>query len=151
MDLLSFKAKVHETCLQLVQGKIDQLKAGLKSFQDAANEETKSSAGDKYETGRAMMHLEKEKLATQLDQALKQQKVLGQLHADKLSQQVQLGSLVKTDSLHFYISVSLGAIKTNPSVMCISAVAPLGQVLLGKAAGDKVTFNGKNYKILEVA
>lgn len=151
MDFSLFKRQLHEACLQSVQDKVDLCHASLKGFQDAANEETKSSAGDKYETGRAMMHLEKEKIASQLDQALKQQKVLRQINPDKVLNKVDLGTLVETNSGLFYISVSLGMLKLAKDVFCISPVSPLGKAMLGKSVGDQVSFNGRNYAISQIA
>ena len=150
MELHTMKLKVHEVCLALIQSRIDGLNNELRGFQAAANEESKSSAGDKYETGRAMMHLEKEKVASQLNQVLKQQKVLRELHPERKSEKVELGSLLSTDQGLFYISISLGLIQTPEKVFCISPVAPLGAAFLGKKPGDLVSFNGKSYKIGEV-
>ena len=47
--------------------------------QEAANEEGKSSVGDKYETGRAMMQIERDKAAQQLDEALKLKNIIDQI------------------------------------------------------------------------
>ena len=41
----------------------------MQAAQASANEESKSSAGDKHETSKAMMQLEIEKLGTQLKEA----------------------------------------------------------------------------------
>lgn len=150
-DLLKFKNLTHEACLLSLTRRADELQASLKGFQDAANEETKSSAGDKYETGRAMMHLEKEKVATQLDQVFKQQKVMHQISPQKSSDKIQLGSFLETTFGYFYLSVSLGAIKAGEKqVMCISPVSPLGKAFLDKSSNDSVTFNGRVYQIFAV-
>ncbi|WP_421892979.1 3-oxoacyl-ACP synthase [Marinoscillum sp.] len=151
MELHELKKKVHEVCMTLIQSRVDALNQELKGFQAAANEESKSSAGDKYETGRAMMHLEKEKVASQLNQVLKQQKVLRELHSERKSEEAELGSLLSTDQGLFYISISLGLIQTPEAVFGISPVAPLGTAFLGKKTGDVVSFNGKSYKINGVA
>ena len=151
MELHVLKMEVHEVCMTLIQSRIDGLNNELRGFQAAANEESKSSAGDKYETGRAMMHLEKEKVSSQLNQVLKQQKVLRELHPERKSDNVELGSLLSTDQGMFYISISLGLIQTPQAVFCISPVAPLGAAFLGKKAGNLVSFNGKSYKIEEVS
>lgn len=150
-DFISLKKSIQNQCQAIIDEKINELQAALKGYQDAANQETKSSAGDKYETGRAMMHLEKEKLAGQLDQVLKQQRVINQLNPEKKQPQVELGSILSTNRGIFYISVSLGLIKIEGTpVMCISPVAPLGKVFLGAEAGSEIQFNKTTYQLSEV-
>ena len=53
----NFKIKphLHARCLMQLQLSIDTLERAMADVQAAANEETKSSAWDKYETGRAVM------------------------------------------------------------------------------------------------
>lgn len=80
----------------------------IEHAQLAANEETKSSAGDKYETGRAMMQLEIEKQSVQLAEAMKLKHVLSQINPEKTTETIQSGSLVFTDQGNFYISISAG-------------------------------------------
>ena len=62
--------------------------------QEAANDDTKSTAGDKHETGRAMMHLEREKGEMQLIEAEKLKSFLDRVDISKTYQTVQTGSLV---------------------------------------------------------
>lgn len=150
-DIVNLKREVHQHCVAEINTRIGHLKDSLKGFQDAANEETKSSAGDKYETGRAMMHLEKEKVAHSLNEVLKQKKVLDQLSGDKSIEQVALGSLVVTNRGVFYISISLGQVKVSgQSIFCISPVSPLGQGMTGSVAGAQVVFNNVTYEIQQV-
>lgn len=151
MEEKAVKLEVHNACVELVKFKIEELYGILKNFQDAANEETKSSAGDKYETGRAMMQLEKEKVGGQLEQMLKQDKVLKQLNPLKESSKAEHGSLLETNLGWFYISASLGKIGQNPEVMCISPVSPLGAQFIGKAMGDQVSFGNRTYTLLLVS
>lgn len=149
-DLIELKQMLHATCKAMLEEKIEGLQANLRGFQDAANEETKSSAGDKYETGRAMMHLEKEKVAHALNEVLKQKKVIDQLSADLMSE-AGLGALVQTDKGLFYLAVSLGKISQNGvDVFCLSPVAPLGTALLKAKKGNQVTFLENCYVIEEI-
>ena len=147
-DLMLLKRTVYESCDELLSEKISSLRQSLKGFQDAANEETKSSAGDKYETGRAMMHLEKEKVAHALNEVLKQQKVLRQLEVNRENEEGSLGSFLKTDKGNFYLSVSLGKLKlADTDVFCLSPVSPLGSAFIGTKKGDTVTFKKISYTI----
>lgn len=112
-------------------------------------EETKSSAGDKYETGRAMIFLEKEKISIRLSESLKKQQTLDQIKLEKVSETVQMGSLVRTDKAIFFIATALGNISEDCYV--ISPVSPLGKALTGKKTGDSAQFNKTTYKILEIS
>lgn len=123
----------------------------MEAAQASANEETKSSAGDKYETGRAMMQLELEKNAVQLAEATKLKLTLDQIDPGKKSDVVQLGSLVSTTQGHYYISISAGKFDMKgTTVFAVSAASPVGAKLLGLKKGDNVDFNGKTFLITEV-
>ncbi|MFY0608171.1 MAG: GreA/GreB family elongation factor [Cyclobacteriaceae bacterium] len=151
MDLLALKKQVLEIGMSLIESKMAGLHAEMKNFQAAANNETKSSAGDKYETGRAMMQLEKDKVASLLGQLDKQKKVLGEINPTQSHETVRLGSIVMTDNGCFYLSVSLGKLSASQDVFCISPVSPLGQAMLGKKAESTAEFNGRKYHIQSVA
>ena len=146
------KKLVHDRCQQLVQQMLADADAAIRAAQRAANEETKSSAGDKYETGRAMMHLEQEKLASQRSAAQQLLSVLHQINPARVSDKVDLGSLVNTDRGWFYVSVGLGKIQVEGlSCFSISPAAPLGQALWGRQAGDQVLLNGNPIRIISIA
>jgi len=112
-------------------------------LQNSLTSESKSTAGDKHETGRAMIQLEREKLGNQLKQLELQEAVLKKIQTDNKTSLVALGSFVETDKMNYYLSISLGKIKVdNSDVFAISAQSPIGALLLGKKVGDSITFNG---------
>ena len=55
------KKEIQSLCVHRLQQQLCRLEEMMNHAQEEANKETKSSAGDKYETGRSMMQLEKEK------------------------------------------------------------------------------------------
>ncbi len=145
------KQVLYEHCQALIQQKISTVEAGLREAQAAAHGETKSSAGDKYETGRAMMHLEQEKLASQRANWLQQQQALSQIDPQQTSQVITRGSLVQTDQGCFFIAVGLGQVTADrQTYFVVSPVAPVGQALLQRAVGDTVSINGRSLNILQV-
>ena len=114
--------------------------------------ETKSSAGDKHETGRAMLQLEREKLGQQLAEAEKMRQTLSKVPLASKPDHIGLGSWVETSAAQYFLSISAGEYKEKQdSVYCISAATPIGQLLLGKSLGETITFNGKDIKILKVS
>ena len=74
------KTEVYQVCLNLVNRKITQAISLMDEAQQAANSDTKSSAGDKHETSRAMAMLEKDKAANQLAEANKLKQLLSQIN-----------------------------------------------------------------------
>lgn len=151
MNYSEVKIQLHQQCILLVNKKISELESLLQDAQESANNETKSSAGDKHETARAMAQLETEKLSAQLNDALKLKDLLHQINPEKTSDKVELGSLVKTNNGIFYIAVSLGklSIKGN-EVFVISPIAPIGKLLLTKKEKESFSFNGVKYFLEQI-
>lgn len=113
----------------------------------ASNNDTKSSMGDKYETGREMLQQEINNLQRQLNEVLNQQSVLQKITADPL-EKVQNGALVKTNKGLFYVSASMGEILfENQKIMTVSAESPLVKAMFGKKMGDTFTINNINQDI----
>ena len=139
-------------CQELINDRLLLIQQNMAFAQKSANEETKSSAGDKYETGRAIAQMERDKAAIQLSEALKLKKVIDQLNPGSKAKVVGLGSIVYTDQGVFFIAVSLGAIEIkNVNIISISPISPLGQKFIKRTAGDLVVFNHNKYSILEVS
>jgi transcription elongation GreA/GreB family factor len=122
----------------------------LKSNQNALDTATKSSAGDKHETARAMIHLEQENNSMQMLEVQKTLRILSQIHIKKHAS-VKMGSLVKTDKALFYISVGLGKQKMNDTdFFAISPISPLAQKLMSLTENSTVDFNGVIYTIIKI-
>lgn len=137
------KQALHQHCQQHVRERLTRLQAEIKAIQQSANEETKSSAGDKYETGRAMAQLELERMMTQTGEMEKLVAGLKALNPEIICQRVQPGALVSTTNGIFYISVSLGLITLNTvKYFVVSPDSPVARLLMGKQVGDTVIWNG---------
>ncbi|MCJ7932837.1 MAG: hypothetical protein MUW56_04205 [Chryseobacterium sp.] len=113
----------------------------------ASNNDTKSSMGDKYETGREMLQQEINHLQRQLNEALNQQNVLQKITSDP-SEKVQNGALVKTNKGLFYIGVSMGEIVfEDQKIMTVSAESPLVKAMFGRKTGETFSINTMNQDI----
>ena len=142
------KNTLYTYCTDYVMERITRLKTEIKKTQSSANEETKSSAGDKYETGRAMAQLEIEKNTTQLREAERLQSMLHAIHLDLISEIIIPGSLVTTSKGIFYISISIGLIELeNKKYFIIAPDSPIGKLFMGKKSGDIVSWNSNVYAI----
>lgn len=150
MDL-TLKKELYELCQEYILKRINTARAAIDSAQQSANEETKSSSGDKYETGRAMAQLEIEKNAHQLSESLKLKSSLDNIRTDINSLTAQPGTLVVTDQGSFFMAISLGKILHRGKVyFCIAPTSPLGLQFLGAKVGDKVSFRDETYVVTEL-
>jgi len=148
---MNLKEHLYQFCATYVEVRINRIQFRIKEVQVALGAETKSSAGDKHETGRAMLQLEREKLGQQLAEAEKTKKIFAKVNIKDKSMCASLGSLVKTSKAHYFLAISAGEFQDgNKLVYCISAATPIGRLLIGKTVGDMVTFNGEEIKVLEI-
>lgn len=144
------KAALYKTCLELANAKVQALEKELAAMRDAVQSESKSTAGDKHETGRAMIHLEQEKLHQQLVEAKLMVAELQQVDT-KPTTKIALGSLVKTKKGTFYLAASLGKVELDATdYFVVSVKAPIAKQFLGKQAGESANMNGMVYDILAV-
>lgn len=145
------KQQLYDRCQAYLSQRMATAQDALQGAQDAANDETKSSAGDKYETGRAMMQLEMEKHSAQLAEAMKLKRLLDQIRVDHQPAAVQPGSLVITDQGNFFVAISVGQLVVeNRTYIALSAESPLGLKLKGLKQGESFNFGNKTYKIEQV-
>ena len=145
------KASLYQLCLKFIEGRIETAETALRQAREASNDDTKSSAGDKYETSREMMQQDIDRNKRLLIDAEENQKLLSSIKDVPPSESARNGSLVITDQGSFYLSISAGQLQLNEKTFfAISAVSPIGKLLLGKHGGDKFDFNGKKYLIKQV-
>lgn len=145
------KIKIQECCIQLIDIKLNSLKEELNELRKSLSSETKSSMGDKYETAREMINLEKAKLSEQSDQFNKMRLLLKSIDPEKDLDEVQAGALVSTEQGQFYVCVGLGALSLgDKKVFAISPISPIAQAMLHKKQGDSFSVNGRKQKILTV-
>lgn len=148
---IAIKKQLHAACKELLMQRVNGIKNAIADAQQTANTETKSSSGDKYETTRAMMHLEIEKNTTQLLEANKQLLMLDQIKSERISCQIENGAVIVTNHGQFYLAVSAGKINLDTqSFMCISAASPIGQQFMKKEVGHTFIFQGRTYELHDI-
>lgn len=142
---LAFKARLKLFCQQQIEQRIATAKEVIKNVQEAANNEEKSSAGDKYETGRAMGHLQKDMHARQLSEYMKELSELLAVNVNLICNHASAGACIKTKQLLFFIAAGLGKqMVDDKQVLFLSPHAPLARILQNKKQGDAFVFNGTN-------
>lgn len=133
----------------------ERLSIAQQSYNDAMearNNDTKSSAGDKYETSRAMMQQEMDNAEKSIHQVKVFQNELRRLPLEEKSEQIISGSFVETDKGFYFVGLSLGKLEIqNHLVYAISTASPLGKMLLYKKQGEEVFLNNSKQTILRIA
>ena len=134
--------------IQMRMGLADQ---AMKQAQEAANSEEKSSAGDKYETSRAMNQIERDNYAHQLSVAVQDMNLLQTIDADKLYEQADNGAVICSEDTIYFIASGIGIMPFDgEKVIVLSPKAPLAQMLRGRSKGDQVSLNGKDLTIKDI-
>ena len=148
---LKIKEALFSQCESFVNKRLQTVEAVLSSNQKALQSETKSSAGDKHETGRAMLQLEMEKAGQQLVGITQMQVVLSKIDISKTSKNACLGSVIITAKVSYFLSISAGQlVVADKSYFAISVSSPIGKLLLGKQEKEVISFNGRIIVINEI-
>lgn len=148
---MDVKIELLKQCTEFVNKRLQTVEEIIKSNQKALSSETKSSAGDKHETGRAMLQLEMEKAGQQLAGIVVMKTILSKIDISKTTKKAHLGSVIYTTSANYFLSISAGKLVIDDVIFfAISVSSPIGKQLLGKKVNDDFTFNGKKITILKL-
>ena len=145
------KQKLIQACNDYFKNKITSLNTIINEVTESSNSESKSSAGDKHETSKAMMQLEIEKLGTQLKEAEEQLADFEKINFNKTFQTIEQGVLIETNKGYFFIAGSIGKLTVDDKIVyVISNKSPLATKLIGLKAKDTVSFNDVSYAIISI-
>ena len=148
---LEIKEALFRQCEEYANKRLQTVEAVISSNQLALQSETKSSAGDKHETGRAMLQLEMEKAGQQLAGIMQMKEILAKVDILKTSKNVCLGSVIFTEKVNYFLSISAGQLEVaNKMYFAVSVSSPIGKLLLGKQENDVISFNGMLYKVQKI-
>lgn len=148
---MNLKQQLYNQCQKFVNNRLQTIQKSILEIQESLTKETKSSAGDKHETGRAMLQLEREKVGNQFQEAEEMHKTLGKIDCSKTSNLVHLGSIVYTTKANYFIAISAGKIElNNEEFYAISPNTPIGKLLISKSLGDQIVFRDQKFKIEKI-
>ena len=151
-DLSHTKQLAYSQLQKILDDKITILSNEIISIKKSRNSDTKSSAGDKFETGREMMNTELNKNEAQLSKTHILKKNLSQINLLKNYNKIEFGSFVKTNQETFFITIGMGKMKIDNTIYyAISTTSPIGKALQNKTAGDKIQFQDRAFIIEEIA
>jgi transcription elongation GreA/GreB family factor len=149
--LQQLKNKLYTYCCTWVAQRNANAEEALASVKEAGNDETKSTSGDKHETGRAMMQGEAERYQVQLQKARELEAELQRINPEQQSESIIAGSLVETAAGRFYIAIGIGKITVDGNdYFVLSEASPLGAALKGKKAGETFLFQQKQVMIKKI-
>lgn len=150
-DIQTLKKKLHAACLKQTEEKRQTCLQALRAVQESLSSETKSTAGDKHETGRAMIQLERERLGAQLAKIEEELTELHKIDPTEICDRVRQGAVVMTSGMNYFVGLSIGALKVDGiDFFAISLQSPIGMELNGKTKGSKINFRGRDFEILEI-
>jgi len=150
-EKIAFKNRLRRWALDHIGQRINTARAAIDQAQEAANSEEKSSAGDKYETGRAMSHLQQEMHSRQLTEYLKELATLHSVNIEQLYSAGRPGAFLRGEGLGFFIAAGLGKHNIDgETIFFLSPHAPLARLLQNKLAGERITSGTINTTIKEV-
>ncbi|WP_178988463.1 hypothetical protein [Winogradskyella schleiferi] len=146
--------KIKTQLLELCQRYADKRVLGYKNEIDLIKESIENNdkvSNEEDDSGNSKLLDDLEKNMTYLNDAHKMREQLKLVRPNLVSETVVLGSLVKTDSITFFIALSIGKVELEGSeYYIISLASPLGQLLKHRKKGDEFQFNDKRYLIKEV-
>jgi len=148
---MTLKEQIHNHCRQVVTDKLSMLRQKQQDLMESIAGETKSSVGDKYETSRAMLHIEQEQLARQVAELTAQLVLFNTIDPTAQTQRAALGSLLHIGDTYYYLSIGLGKMQVaGHAVIALSLQSPLGGKLKGLGTGVVIEVNGKGQVVSEV-
>jgi len=156
MDLSVLRIKMKETlyqnCESYLKEKTDRISHSIQDLEVALINDSKSSAGDKFETGREMINIEINKLSTQLQQFKQLEVTLEVAKRNAISKTIKLGSLVEATNATYFICIPIGeVIIGDKKVYVIGAGSPIAQALIGRAVGEEFSFNTISGTIVSIS
>lgn len=145
------KEKIIEEISKLLEYKISEVEEELNLLTKDKNQITKSSAGDKFETSRATIQSEFDKVSINLIKLKDQLRKIKLISITNKPQKIGYGTLVKTSNSMYMISIGYGKLRLDSKdIYVISPLSPIGKKLINKQEGESISFNSKNEEILEI-
>jgi transcription elongation GreA/GreB family factor len=148
---MTLKQQLYLLCGEYINNREAEIKKVIAEAREAASNETKSSAGDKYETGRETMQQEIDLNITRLNELGKLKQTLERIIPEQTNTIVAPGSIVRTSNGNYYIAIGAGKLKVDDKTYyAISAESPIGEKLAGQKAGYAFEFNSRKITIEKV-
>ena len=137
-------------CKKILQSTLENVQSEMNEAQLQANEY--GAPKDRYDAFRTQMMRKRDMFAQQTQKTIDDIAVLDRISSDSKIDKVSFGAVVKTSGQNIFVSVGLGKIILDDVVYyAISPAVPIFKVMQGLKKGDKYSFQGKDFEILDIA
>lgn len=151
MSKIELKSQLFGVCGNYLTKRLIRLNNAIGELETDLGNETKSSAGDKYETSREMINAEINRLSGQLQHFKQLEDIFKMAKKGPTSKTIQLGSVVQTNQANYFLLIPVGEIKIdNQKFYGIGVDSPIGKLILGKRVGERFSFREQAIEIEKV-
>ena len=151
MTTIETKSHLLGFCKDQLDLRYSKIKKSISNIEESLLEESKNSSGDKHETGRAMLQIDRENAGKQMLEIERLYEILKKIDVNSITEYVRLGSIVQIDKTRYFISLSMGSCVIDGfEYFCVALNSPIGMALSGKVKDNTFSFNGSENIILEV-
>ncbi|RXK52361.1 hypothetical protein [Aquirufa rosea] len=148
---IDIKKQLLEEIQLRIEQNIQEAQVAYEQAKESRDSDTKSSAGDKYETGREMMQREMDKCSAVIDQNKHSLQIILKLPSNRSYLQVDKGALIETNMGIYYMLIGLGKmILEQKEYFIISPESPIGELFWAKKVGDKIVLRDQKIQILGI-
>ncbi|EIM78560.1 hypothetical protein A3SI_02321 [Nitritalea halalkaliphila LW7] len=141
--VITLKERLLSAAQAEIAEQLHALEEQIQGLRQDAQMDTKSSAGDKYETSREMLQQSERLLQERYQNAQSHAAALAQLEV-RPCDRVTVGALVSTNIGRLFVGVGMGSMQVEgQTIYFVSAQAPIVTALAGAKVGDPIHFNGK--------
>lgn len=138
-DWHHIKSQLYQKIVLRLEQNIQEAQLAYVQAKESRDSDTKSSAGDKYETGREMMQREMDKCSALIDQNRHSMQIIQHVPIHRTYESIDKGALIVTDRGSYYMLVGLGKISLEQKdYFAISPESPIGSLFLGKKVGEYI-------------
>ncbi len=148
---MTLKLQLYDKCQDALNERLEVVQKSISDIRHALESETKSTAGDKHETGRAMLQIEREKAGKQLAEIQKQFEILSKIDPELTTNKAALGSIVFTTKGNYFLSISAGELQADGDIFyAISMATPIARLLISTSIGDSIKFRSEELTITNI-
>lgn len=147
-DWPHIKSQLYQEIVLRLEQNIQEAQLAYVQAKESRDSDTKSSAGDKYETGREMMQREMDKCSALIDQNRHSMQIIQHVPIHRTYESIDKGALIVTDRGSYYMLVGLGKISLEQKdYFAISPESPIGSLFLGKKVGEYILLRDQKITI----
>lgn len=145
----NIKAKILTECKTILMLSLENIKTAMHDAQTTANDY--GMPRDRYDSFRTQMLSKRDMFAQQVQRTLEEISLIEKIDPNSICSNVSYGAVVKTSNQNMIIATGLGKIIVDGETFySISTAVPIYKTIQGLKKGDRFSFQGKEFEILDV-